>query len=379
MAQTQKHILLVDDNPLYLKMLNQAFDKAGFTCQTALSAQEGIDKLATYTPDAILSDYEMPDMNGVEFRQYLMQQPAHRDIPFIFLTGNNDTNLMSTGLDLQAVDYVIKDTPFKVIIAKLNNLLHTVQKQRELSEMEIKRAAAALNIKAVPDKAPQLTNIGIHFWHKSYQDIPGGDFIDFIETDNNYTFILLGDIMGKRWNAWFFTFTFLSYIRAAIRFSILSGEHSIAVILQKVNLIICQDDMLRDVLSSLSLVRINRQTGQLFYSGAGDIPLLHYNYAAAQLNQVSSSGLLLGLFADGSYDEQEITLAPHDRLFIFTDGMTDFATEKGSKSDYNRFALHLQQQLTHNPDFETLKQNLIPQPDALVDDCSIIQIHKYPQ
>jgi sigma-B regulation protein RsbU (phosphoserine phosphatase) len=377
MTQSQKNILLVDDNPLYLKMLSQAFYKAGFMCHTVPSAHEAINKLATYTPDVILSDYEMPEMNGLEFRQYLMDQPAYRDIPFIFLTANTDITLMSTGLDLQAVDYVVKNIPANVIISKLNNLLDTVQKQRELSEMEIKKAAAALNIKAVPDKAPQFDNLKIEFWHKDYQDIPGGDFIDFIAADNNYTFILLGDIMGKRWNAWFFTFTFLSYIRAAIRFSILSGEHSTAVILQKVNQIICQDEMLQDVLSSLSLLRVNRQTGQIFYAGAGDMPLLHYHHAESRLEQVASSGLLLGLFTDGIYTEQEISLQSNDRLFIFTDGITDFASEHGSKSDYNLFATKLEQQLAGNLAFEKLKQNIIPNPDALVDDCSIIQIHKY--
>jgi sigma-B regulation protein RsbU (phosphoserine phosphatase) len=377
MTPSQKNILLVDDNPLYIKMLSQAFSKAGFNCQTVISAQEAIDKLSTYTPDAILSDYEMPNMNGLEFRQYLLQQPAYRDIPFIFLTGHTDTALMSTGLDLQAVDYVLKSIPVKVIIAKLNNLLDTVHKQRELSELEIKRAASALNIKAVPDKAPEFENIRIDFWHKDYQDIPGGDFIDFIAADNHNTFILLGDIMGKRWNAWFFTFTFLSYIRAAIRFSILSGEHSTAVILQKVNQIVCQDEMLQDILSSLSLLRVNRQTGQLFYAGAGDMPLLHYRPANAGLDQVASSGLLLGLFTDGIYTEQEIVLSHNDRLFIFTDGITDFAVEQGSKSDYQLFASRLQQLLADDLPFEELKQHLIPTPDALVDDCSIIQIHKY--
>ncbi|MBS7566249.1 fused response regulator/phosphatase [Mucilaginibacter sp. Bleaf8] len=376
MAQIAKNILLVDDNPLYLKLLSQAFTKEGFACQTVLSAGEAINKLTSYTPDAILSDYEMPDMNGMEFRKQLLQLPAYQDIPFIFLTGNKDTQLMTAGLGLQAVDYVLKDTPVNVIVAKLNSLLNTVQKQRELSQQEIRRAAAALNIRVVPDKIPAMNGLQVDFWHKDYQDIPGGDFIDFIETDDRYAFILLGDIMGKRWKAWFFIFTFLSYIRAAIRFSILSGEHSTAVILQKVNYIVCHDDMLRDVLSSLSLLRVDRVTGQLFYAGAGDMPLLHYHAQSGELKQVNSSGLLLGMFADGSYDEQEIKLNSNDRLFIFTDGLTDYAAEEGKKSDYDSFALRLQQLLTYNPSFESLKQELVPKIETLVDDCTIIQIHK---
>lgn len=214
MSKLFKHILLVDDNPLFLKLLGRAFAKAGFDCHTANSGEEALLYLQTHTPDAILSDYEMPDMNGLEFRRNILRVDALKDIPFMFLTGFDDEKVMHSGLNLQAIDYVIKDTPVEIIIAKVNNLLRAVNKQRELSELEIRQTVAALNIKAVPNNAPVLSGFSIDFWHQDYQQIPGGDFIDFIDTGNRYLFIVLGDIMGKKWKAWFFTFTYLSYIRA---------------------------------------------------------------------------------------------------------------------------------------------------------------------
>ena len=373
---SSKNILLVDDNPLFLKMLSQAFNKAGFTCKVAHSANEALIYLQNHAPDVILSDYEMPEMNGLEFRRSVLLVENLKDIPFVFLTGFDDETVMYTGLDLQAIDYVIKDTPIDVIIAKINNLLHTVSKQRELSELEIKKTVAALNIKAVPAKVPQVAGTEIDFWHRDYQDIPGGDFIDFIDTGDRYLFIVLGDVMGKKWKAWFYTFTYLSYIRAAVRFSAMGEDNSGAAILQKINEVIYHDEGLQGILSSVSLIRIDKQTGQLTYTGAGDLPLLYYNGHSLQLNQIGSSGLLLGLLPDGNYTSQEIVLAEGDQLFIFTDGLIDIAAVDGSKSDYNLFATTLTAHLHNGQTFKEIKSSLERQSANLVDDSSIICIYK---
>jgi sigma-B regulation protein RsbU (phosphoserine phosphatase) len=376
MAGMSKHILLVDDNQLFLKLLTRAFEKAGFECRTANSGNEALLYLQSRVPDAILSDYEMPEMNGLEFRRNVLRDDRLKDIPFMFLTGFDDEKVRYSGLDLQAIDYVIKDTPVEVIIAKVNNLLRAVNKQRELSEKEIRQTVAALNIKSVPEKIPAVNGLIIDFWHQDYQQIPGGDFIDFIEADDRYLFIVLGDVMGKKWKAWFYTFTYLSYIRAAVRFGVSDTDNSTATILQKINKVIYHDEGLRDILSSVSLIRVDKQSGQLSYAGAGDLPLLHYQAATRQLTSVESSGLLLGLMPDGNYTEQMIDLNTGDELFIFTDGLIDFAFGDGKKSDYQAFAARLQQHIANKQGFKELKDKLQQQSAQLVDDSSILSIQK---
>jgi len=372
-----KKLLLVDDNSLFLKILVQAFTKAGFECTSCLSASDGIEFLNRNTPDAILSDYEMPGMNGIEFRKHLITNPDFKDIPFVFLSYITDQDLISEGLDLQAVDYVVKETPVNVIVSKITNLIDTVQKQRELSVQEIKKAAIALNIRTVPKVAPVVKGFDLDFWHQAYQDVPGGDFIDFIEVDERYSFIVLGDVMGKKWVAWFFTFSFLSYIRAAIRFGILNREFSTAGILQKVNSVICYDNALKDILSTMSLMMIDNQNQTVTYSGAGDLPMLHYKAEDSSLSQVDSDGLLLGLFPDGGYNEQTIQLKPGDELFVFTDGLIDYEEDGEKKSDYVMFKNKLNAMLNKKMAFKEIKQNLMQNlSPALVDDCSIISIHK---
>jgi len=370
-------ILLVDDDKLFLKLMVQVFTKSGFACDTALSAEEAIAVMDKNNPPSIiLSDYNMGAMNGLEFRKYLMEDGFFKDIPFLFLTDFSDSDLMKQGLDLQAIDYVIKNTPVNVIVSKVNNILFAVDKQRELSEMEVKKAAKSLNIKSIPTAVPQINGFNIDFWHKPFDDIPGGDFIDFITVDERYTFIVLGDVMGKKWMAWFFTFGFLSYIRSAVRFAAFNGEYATARILQQVNKVICYDEVLKDILSSLSLVLIDSQTGTITYSGAGDLPLLHYKHAEGKFANISSSGLLLGLFADGNYNQRELTMQPNDGLFIFTDGMIDFADGAGKKSDYNRFASAMLGMIGTRTSFTGMKQRFENDLQGQVDDQSIIGIYK---
>jgi len=373
-----KKVLLVDDNVLFLKMLAQAFKKAGFITMQCESATEAIALLDKEVVHIILSDYEMPGMNGMEFRSYILNRPALKDIPFVFLTSNSNQDLMSQGLDLLAVDYVIKDTPFNVIVSKVTNLLETVKKQRELSELEIRKAALALNIKTIPANVPQLDEFKIDFWHRPYNEIPGGDFIDFIKMGDRYTFVILGDVMGKKWTAWFFTFTFLSYIRAAIRFGIWSEDYSTASILQKINQIVCEDEALKDILCSLSIIRIDSENSLVTYAGAGDLPLLSYNDESGKITSVQSSGLLLGLMPDTAYDEQTLNLAPNGQLFIFTDGMIDFNDDTSKKSDYHLFSSRMQTFMQQKTDFSELKKYFMQQIPQQVDDCSIINIKRTP-
>jgi sigma-B regulation protein RsbU (phosphoserine phosphatase) len=376
-SSNAKRVLLVDDNPLFLKILSHAFTKSGFECATCLSASEGLDYLSLNIPDAILSDYEMPEMNGIEFRKHLNAHSDFKDIPFVFLSYITDQDLMAEGLDLHAVDYVVKETPVNVIVSKISNLIDTVHKQRELSVLEIKKAALALNIRTVPKVAPQVKGFDIDFWHQAYQDVPGGDFIDFIGVDERYSYIVLGDVMGKKWVAWFFTFSFLSYIRAAIRFGIMNHDFSTAEILQKVNSVICYDNALKDILSTMSLVMIDNEEQTIAYAGAGDLPALHYKAKTGEFQQVDSSGLLLGLFPDGGYTEVKIKLEPGDQLFIFTDGLIDYEDNGEKKSDYNLFKNKLSSMLAENLSFKHIRQSLLQNlSPALVDDCSIINIHK---
>jgi sigma-B regulation protein RsbU (phosphoserine phosphatase) len=374
----QHKILLVDDNKLVLEMMSRALDREGFICQKAESVKQAMKLLSKDIPDIILSDYDMPEVNGFQFRQQLRDNIQYKHIPFMFLTSMNDAELVQQGMNMDAIDYIIKDVPIPVIVSKITNVLNAIREQHERSISELSRAAIALNLNSVPQQNPVLNGFHIDFWHKPYQNYPGGDFIDFIQIDDRYTCIVLGDVMGKKWGAWFFSFGFLSYVRAAVRLCIFEGDLSTKSILEKINLVVHHDPVVSEVLSTLSLVMIDTQQSQVSYSGAGDLPLLYYNKQEGTTSRIQSEGLLLGLRQNGDFDEFVLTLNPGDQLLMITDGIIDFETGGRKKSDYKLFEQSVLPFLGAADTFNQLKASefLIKKAQEHVDDCSLVFLQK---
>ncbi|MDQ6479916.1 response regulator [Dyadobacter sp. LHD-138] len=373
-----KKILFVEDNLVFRKVMEASLKKAGYVCTLCGSATEALSLLQTEMPDLILSDYEMPEINGFDFRQTVLLNPDIRDIPFVFLTSFTDNSLVLEGLNMNALDYINKETPIPVIISKLNNIIKSLENEHIRSIRELRIAAETLNVKSIPTTNPVVSGFKIDFWHKGYLGYPGGDFIDFIRVDDRYCFALLGDIMGKKWKAWFFTFGFLSYIRAAIRFCALDDDFALDNIVQKINKLVFLDESLQNILSSLSLLLLDSQTGHVHYTGAGDLPLILYKKKGQKTDMIKSSGLLLGLLEDGLYDNQIVSMQPGDKLVIFTDGMIDIPSNGTKKSDYPFFVEKISPYFGNEASFEQIKSHVLNKinDSNQMDDASIIFIEK---
>jgi sigma-B regulation protein RsbU (phosphoserine phosphatase) len=371
-------ILLVDDSPLILMVIGQALEKDGFDSRKAANVEEAMALLKNEVPDLILSDYQMPGTDGFAFRQSLMAIPEYKNIPFMFLTSVTDHAHMIAGISLDAIDYIDKDTPIAFIISKINNFLNSIRERHEHTIRELSSAAMALNLYSVPQEIPHIDGFEINFWHKSFENYPGGDFIDVITANNRYTFIILGDVMGKKWGAWFFSFGYLSYIRAAVRLCVSEGDVSTKSIMQKINSVIYHDPVVSEVLSTLSLIRIDLENEMLSYTGAGDLPLLYFSCAEMELKKISSSGLLLGISKEDGFDERLFIMEPGDQLIMITDGLIDKETPAGKKTDLDSFTDEIAKYLGKFNSFETLKCYgfLNQKANEQIDDCSLIFIQK---
>ena len=374
----QKKILLVDDDRFMLTLICRSLIRKGFQCFKAESVKTALEILEVEMPDIILSDYSMPDIDGFDFRKMVLSDKRWKDIPFVFFTSFADQELMQKGLNMKAIDYIDKNTPIPLVVSKLHNILDTIRKQHEQSIYEIGAAARALNLRSVPETIPEVNGFDIKFLYETFESYPGGDFIDIIPTDADVTFAILGDVMGKKWGAWFFSFNYLSYIRSAIRLCVFEGDISTASILNKINRVVNMDPVLNDVLSTLTLLMINQRTGQIMYSGAGDLPLILYKKADDRCLQIRASGLLLGVMPDGQYDEQLLEMDTGDQLIIVSDGMTDFKDAGSTKTNYVRFIETIRPLLGNSTTFEMIKEETFSakQSREAVDDRSLLFVEK---
>lgn len=125
MQKSNKSILVVDDEPTNLRVLNQILNDS-YKLIFAKSGQEAIRLVEKEAPDLILLDVMMPGMTGYEVCEYLKQKSQFKSIPIIFITALNDAEDEAKGLTLGAVDYISKPVSPAVVKARVKTHLSLV-------------------------------------------------------------------------------------------------------------------------------------------------------------------------------------------------------------------------------------------------------------
>lgn len=326
-AVTTYTILLVEDEPSIQMLFSFNLKKSGYKVEMAVNGEEGLVKAASIKPDLILSDIMMPICDGLTFRKKLLQNQELRKIPFIFLTARGEEDDILQAYELEIEDYIIKTASPKIISAKIAATFKALEKERSKAVSEVQQAAGSMGAKVVPEEFPVFEGFTIKHWHVPFKNVPGGDFIDYYPLGEDKIAIILGDVMGKRWNAWYFAVAYAGYVRSAIRFTLeASSDIQPGDIIKKVNESVYKDERISEVFITLSIVIIDKKNKTLRYSGAGDLPVIH---KSDDLKIHHTSGVLLG-FASGSvYENIEAPLKPGDEIYMFTDGITEGRNKAG--------------------------------------------------
>lgn len=103
-----KVLLLVEDDPLMLRMYEKIFKFEGYDVDTAKDGEEGLEKAKTQKPVLILLDIMMPKMNGLEMLEKLKKDPDTKAIPVIVLTNLAGSHDAERAMELGAVRYIVK-------------------------------------------------------------------------------------------------------------------------------------------------------------------------------------------------------------------------------------------------------------------------------
>jgi two-component system phosphate regulon response regulator PhoB len=102
------HILVIDDEPDIRELVRFGLTQEGFSVETAATAGEGLDCVASRMPDLIVLDLMLPDMSGTEICRTLRSQSETADLPVVMLTARGEEVDRVVGFELGADDYVTK-------------------------------------------------------------------------------------------------------------------------------------------------------------------------------------------------------------------------------------------------------------------------------
>lgn len=112
-------VMVVDDAIDSIRMINDALEEAGMTVLVALEGSQAVTISQNITPDVILMDALMPNMDGFETCRRLKENPEFADVPILFMTGLSDTEHVVMGLNAGGVDYVTKPIDTTELLARM--------------------------------------------------------------------------------------------------------------------------------------------------------------------------------------------------------------------------------------------------------------------
>ncbi len=125
-------ILAVDDEPVSLKLLESALRKAGHEVLTATNGSDALRIALEQHPHAVIADWMMPEMDGIELCQALRRSELGRSTFFLLLTGRGDEDRVVEAFDAGVDDYVVKPLNPKVLVARLKGGQRVIELQERV-------------------------------------------------------------------------------------------------------------------------------------------------------------------------------------------------------------------------------------------------------
>ncbi len=145
MSETKLHILLVDDEPANLVLLEDLLMAEGYDTTLAESGPRAIELATNNPPDLVLLDIMMPDMNGFEVCDRLREHDILQTTPIIFLTALDDEESRLKGLEKMGDDYITKPINIKLLLAKIHNIIKLHKMRNDTAKVKLQRQVQEQN------------------------------------------------------------------------------------------------------------------------------------------------------------------------------------------------------------------------------------------
>jgi len=134
MKKKDIRILLVDDEPDILEILNYNLSAEGYSVYTANNGMEGVAKAKKKQPHLIILDVMMPEMDGIEACEIIRNTSGLENTIITFLTARGEDYSQVAGFDAGADDYITKPIKPKVLVSKIKGLLRRLKEDNAATE-----------------------------------------------------------------------------------------------------------------------------------------------------------------------------------------------------------------------------------------------------
>jgi two-component system response regulator YesN len=165
------NLLVVDDEPLILAGLSAIIRNASTpfqTIETAIDGIEALEKLESFRPHLIITDIQMPEMNGLE----LIKQAKERELcsRFIILTGYDEFGYARQALRYQVLDYLLKPVDKEELLSILAEAAQAIETEDEEPEADTGEAEQAFTGLLAHDRYTEQMNKVLEYIHKHYAE-----------------------------------------------------------------------------------------------------------------------------------------------------------------------------------------------------------------
>ncbi len=147
-----KKILLVEDSKMVREMYKEVFEKEGYSVIEAEDGIEGAEKFFSEIPNIVVSDIDMPKMNGYQLTRLLKSLPHSSNIPIILLTSLTEARHYFWGFQTGADEYVSKDEDVEILLEKIKNLIEKEKDGREKLKEEIQKHYSSIDLLSLLNK-----------------------------------------------------------------------------------------------------------------------------------------------------------------------------------------------------------------------------------
>lgn len=135
---TAKHkILIVDDEPDILELIEYNLKKEGYQVFTATNGQEAVAEAKKAIPDLIILDIMMPKMDGIEACRIMRSMPEFKNTFMVFLTARSEEYSEIAGFNVGADDYIAKPIKPRALISRINAILRRNVQSEEIIDNKL--------------------------------------------------------------------------------------------------------------------------------------------------------------------------------------------------------------------------------------------------